>query len=115
MLLLLGGRDKLGSYEPLIEPLKIRAKGIFAFGEAGPRIYRELREASPASCFPDLEAAFREALKKASAGDVVLLSPACSSFDQYESYAKRGDHFKKLVNELGTEDRGQSSEEGTKH
>jgi UDP-N-acetylmuramoylalanine--D-glutamate ligase len=100
VLLLLGGRDKLGSYEPLIEPLRTRGKGIFAFGEAGPRIFAELREHSPAWCFPNLETAFGEVLRQASPGDVVLLSPACSSFDQYESYGQRGDHFKKLVAEL---------------
>jgi UDP-N-acetylmuramoylalanine--D-glutamate ligase len=100
VLLLMGGRDKLGSYEPLIEPLRSRGKGVFAFGEAGPRIFAELREYSPSWCFPDLETAFREAIRHASPGDVVLLSPACSSFDQYESYGQRGDHFKRLVGEL---------------
>jgi len=50
--------------------------------------------------FPDLATAFEEALAEAEAGDVVLLSPACSSFDQYDSYAHRGDHFKGLVRAL---------------
>lgn len=100
VLLLLGGRDKLGSYGPLADALAGKAKGVFAFGEAAPRICEGLRKSAPAGCFPDLEAAFREAVGKASSGDVVLLSPACSSFDQYESYAQRGDHFKRLAAEL---------------
>ncbi|MHC1729762.1 MAG: UDP-N-acetylmuramoyl-L-alanine--D-glutamate ligase [Syntrophobacteraceae bacterium] len=100
VLLLLGGRDKLGSYEPLLEPLTARGKAVFAFGEAGPRIYEELSRSFPARRHPDLESAFRDAVRMASPGDVVLLSPACSSFDQYQSYAHRGDHFKKLVSEL---------------
>ena len=104
VLLLLGGKDKLGSYEPLIAPLRTRGKGIFAFGEAGPRILAELRDHIPARCFPDLKAAFHEAAGQAAPDDVVLLSPACSSFDQYESYAQRGDHFKNLVSELMADD-----------
>ncbi len=101
VLLLLGGRDKLGSYEPLLAPLIARGKGIFAFGEAGPRIYGQLCGKVPAGLYPDLGSAFQDALCRASSGDVVLLSPACASFDRYESYAHRGDHFKRLVAELG--------------
>jgi UDP-N-acetylmuramoylalanine--D-glutamate ligase len=101
VLLLLGGRDKLGSYEPLIAPLTARSKEVFAFGEAGPRIFNQLRGKVPAGLYPDLGSAFRGAIDRASPGDVVLLSPACASFDQYQSYAHRGDHFKKLAAELG--------------
>jgi UDP-N-acetylmuramoylalanine--D-glutamate ligase len=101
VMLLLGGRDKLGSYEPLLAPLLARGKAIFAFGEAGPRIYGQLYGKVPAGIYPDLGSAFRDAISRASQGDVVLLSPACASFDQYESYGHRGDHFKKLVAELG--------------
>ena len=101
VMLLLGGRDKLGSYEPLLAPLLARGKAIFAFGEAGPRIYGQLHGKVPAGIYPDLGSAFRDAISRASQGDVVLLSPACASFDQYESYGHRGDHFKKLVAELG--------------
>ncbi|MDR3567745.1 MAG: UDP-N-acetylmuramoyl-L-alanine--D-glutamate ligase [Syntrophobacteraceae bacterium] len=97
VLLLLGGRDKLGAYEPLLAPLAARGKGVFAFGEAGPKIYELLRGKVPAGLYPDLAAAFCQALRSAAPGDVVLLSPACASFDQYPSYARRGDHFKELI------------------
>jgi UDP-N-acetylmuramoylalanine--D-glutamate ligase len=100
VLLLAGGRDKLGSYAPLLEAASGKAKAVFAFGEAGPRMFQELSDHLPALLLPDLESAFSEALKQAVEGDVVLLSPACSSFDQYESYAARGDHFKRLVAKL---------------
>jgi UDP-N-acetylmuramoylalanine--D-glutamate ligase len=100
VLLLLGGRDKLGSYRPLGEALKTRGKSAFLFGEAAPRLYQELKEWLPSRSFPDLTAAFEDALGHAVPGDVVLLSPACSSFDQYESYAQRGNHFKRLVMQL---------------
>jgi UDP-N-acetylmuramoylalanine--D-glutamate ligase len=100
VLLLLGGRDKLGSYEPLVAPMKARGKAVFAFGEAGPGIRGQLGEKLDVQLHPDLESAFRDAVSKAALGDVVLLSPACSSFDQYQSYAQRGDHFKQLAAEL---------------
>ena len=100
VLLLLGGRDKLGSYQPLGEALGTRGKGAFVFGEAAPRLYQELKGWLPTWIFADLETAFKDVLNHAVSGDVVLLSPACSSFDQYESYAQRGDHFKRLVMEL---------------
>ncbi len=101
VLLLLGGRDKLGAYEPLLAPLAARGKRVFAFGEAGPKIYDCLRACVPAGLYPDLASAFRDAVARAAPGDVVLLSPACASFDQYRSYAHRGDHFRQLVAELG--------------
>lgn len=98
--LLLGGRDKLGSYEPLIEPLRRSGRGAFAFGESAPRIREQLERFVPTESFRNLESALQEAVRRAISGDVVLLSPACSSFDQYENYAQRGDHFKRLVREL---------------
>jgi UDP-N-acetylmuramoylalanine--D-glutamate ligase len=100
VLLLLGGRSKLGAYEPLLAPLAARGKGVFAFGEAGPQIFDSLRSSVPAGLYPDMAAAFRDAVGRAETGDVVLLSPACASFDQYGSYAQRGDHFKQLAAEL---------------
>ncbi len=97
VLLLVGGRDKLGAYEPLLASLAARGKGVFAFGEAGPKIYEHLRGRVPAGLYPDLASAFKEAVRRGAPGDVILLSPACASFDQYKSYAQRGDHFKELV------------------
>lgn len=97
---LLGGRDKLGSYGPLVEALVPRAKGALVFGEAATRLQQELGPWFPTVVCEDLEQAFMEAIRQAQPGDVVLLSPACSSFDQYASYAQRGAHFKQLVNQL---------------
>jgi len=100
VLLLLGGRDKLGSYASLAEAMRAGGKGAFVFGEAAPRIQEALQQATPTRSFKDLEGAFHAAVSQAVEGDVVLLSPACSSFDQYESYARRGDHFKRLADGL---------------
>jgi UDP-N-acetylmuramoylalanine--D-glutamate ligase len=100
VLLLAGGRDKLGSYQPLEAPLRAKVKGLFLFGEAAPRMHQELAGVVPTQLAKDLGEAFDQAVAQAHPGDVVLLSPACSSFDQYESYSQRGDHFKRLVADL---------------
>lgn len=100
VLLFLGGRDKLGSYGPLAEVLKHKGKKAFVFGEAAPRLQAALESSVSTQSYPDLGAAFADAMTCAEPGDVVLLSPACSSFDQYTSYAQRGNHFKSLVRGL---------------
>lgn len=100
VVLLLGGRDKLGSYEPLARLLKERGRGACVFGEAAPRITAALDGYLPTRSYSDLEAAFEGALEAAKPGDVILLSPACSSFDQYSGYKERGDHFQRLVARL---------------
>lgn len=100
VLVLLGGKDKLGSYEELGRCLKGKGKGAMVFGEASPRLYRELSKWLPVWSFPDMPEAFAKAVSLAEPGDAILLSPACSSFDQYTSYAQRGDHFKRLVDQL---------------
>ena len=100
VLVLLGGRDKLGSYEPLGEALARKGKGAYVFGEAASRIEGELKRFLPTRSFPDMHAAFDAAVTKAETGDIILLSPACSSFDQYGSYIERGEHFRALVRGL---------------
>lgn len=101
--LLLGGRDKGGSYERLLDEAAIRCRGLCLFGEARFRIHEAIKGWNKAEndwevvLAENLEEAFIGAAKRAEQGEVVLLSPACSSFDQYRSYAERGDHFKKLV------------------
>lgn len=100
VLLLMGGRDKLGAYGPLEAPLRKVGKGAFVFGEGAERLRTALEAWTPTRRFDTLDGALGAALEGARPGDVVLLSPACSSFDQYSGYAERGDHFKRLVREL---------------
>ncbi len=100
VLLLLGGKDKFGSYVELGRSLRDKGKGVMVFGEAAPRLYEELHKWLPIWSFPNMQEAFSKALLLAEPGDSILLSPACSSFDQYTSYAQRGDHFKRLVSQL---------------
>ncbi len=100
VILLMGGRDKGGSYHGLRSVMEGRVKRVFAFGEAARRIVGQVESWVPARACRDLDQAFAEALGTACAGDVVLLSPACSSFDQYQNYVQRGEHFRRLVSGL---------------
>ncbi len=70
------------------------------FGAAKEIIARALGALTETVIVDDIEAALRDAAAHARAGDVVLLSPACSSFDQFRNYAERGKVFKSLVQQL---------------
>ncbi len=99
IVLLLGGRDKGGDWTLLADRGWDRVKSIVFFGEAGADLARKLNGV-PAQVVVDLPQALGAARRAARPGDVVLLSPGCASFDQYHSYAERGDHFRRLVEVL---------------
>ena len=95
---ILGGRGKGGDYTPLVAPLAERARAVYLIGEAAPEIGAALAGAGlPVHDYGDLEAAVGAARAAAQPRDVVLLSPACASYDQYRSFEERGDHFRALV------------------
>ncbi len=99
--LLLGGKDKGGDYAPLVEAIAGRARGAVLYGAAAPRIAEALRGGEvPFERVEDLAAAVSRAQALARPGDAVLLSPACSSYDQFRDYEQRGDTFRALVEEL---------------
>lgn len=95
--LILGGRDKGASYEILLPYLKAYCKEVFSVGECMDKIERELKGEFPVTRCGTLERAVEEAFTKAKKGDIVLLSPACASFDQFKDFEERGRVFKKLV------------------
>jgi len=99
VILIAGGRDKEGSYAPLTALVRQRVKMLVLMGEARFRLAKALGKLSCTVVVDDMEAAVQVALDGAAPGDVVLLSPACSSFDLYENYQARGDHFRSLVTE----------------
>jgi UDP-N-acetylmuramoylalanine--D-glutamate ligase len=101
--LIAGGRDKHGSYEPLVEALRQRGRAAVLIGEAAPRIFDAIAGAIPVERASSMEDAVRRAASLAQRGDAVLLSPACSSFDMFKSYAERGDHFSRAVAALAQE------------
>ncbi len=95
--LILGGKDKDSDYTQIAALLKERAVVVYTIGSAAEKIGRELEAVVKMVEAGTLDVAVAEAAKAACPGDVVLLSPACSSFDQFESYEHRGRRFRELV------------------
>ena len=100
VILLAGGVDKGGDYAPLAEGIKRNVRRLILFGAAKQTMADALAPLTTTVIVDDLGAAVREAAAHGQAGDVVLLSPACSSFDQFHNYAERGKVFKNLVHGL---------------
>jgi UDP-N-acetylmuramoylalanine--D-glutamate ligase len=98
--LILGGRDKGGSYEPIALAGQGKIKGIMVIGEAREKINAELGRAFAIEFAGTLEAAVERAFALASPGDTVLLSPACASFDMFDNFEHRGRVFKAAVASL---------------
>ena len=101
---ILGGSEKDEPFGPLVEPLVERARACYLIGATGERMARELAPVVEAGVelhrCTDLEDAVRRAADAAASGEVVLLSPACASFDAFENFETRGDRFRELVEEL---------------
>lgn len=98
--IILGGKDKGSDYTVLRDPLRAKARAALLIGAAAAKIAQHLDDAVPVISCGTLAAAIDQASHSASPGDTVLLAPACSSFDQFESYEHRGRVFKDLVNAL---------------
>ncbi|MBR0113344.1 MAG: UDP-N-acetylmuramoyl-L-alanine--D-glutamate ligase [Clostridia bacterium] len=98
VILLVGGFEKGLSMDELRENLS-SVKKVIGYGVCGPRLVKEL-VGDDGIVVQDLVQAVNEAYKIAVPGDTVLLSPTTSSFDQYTCFEERGEHFKKIVNEL---------------
>jgi UDP-N-acetylmuramoylalanine--D-glutamate ligase len=95
---ILGGRGKSEDYAPLAAAVVERCTAAYLIGEEAARLAPALAPAGvPVSDCGDLERAVAAARAAATAGEVVLLSPACASYDQYRSFEERGAHFKALV------------------
>lgn len=100
VILLAGGIDKGGDYGPLAGLIRDKVKALILFGAAKEKIRGALGHLTETRLVSSLEEAVREASARAGPGDVVLLSPACSSFDMFRDYAERGKIFKALVRAL---------------
>jgi UDP-N-acetylmuramoylalanine--D-glutamate ligase len=94
---ILGGSLKGVGFTGLRDALASRAKGAYLIGEAAPRLAEDLRGAAPLIEAGDLSTAVALAENAAEPGDVILLSPACASYDQYRDYEERGEQFRSLV------------------
>jgi UDP-N-acetylmuramoylalanine--D-glutamate ligase len=100
IILLLGGRDKGGDFESLSHLLQERVKEVVIFGEARERIREKINGFARTTLAWSLKEAVKIAYSRASQGDVVLLSPGCSSFDEFSNYAERGRVFQETVRGL---------------
>lgn len=105
VIVLLGGHDKGTELHTLAHAVSARCKAAMCYGEAGPRIAQALRDEDANMGLEVVEVAhmadaLTAARAVACAGDVVLLSPACSSFDEFKSYTERGAVFKELVADI---------------
>jgi UDP-N-acetylmuramoylalanine--D-glutamate ligase len=101
---ILGGSEKDEPFAPLLDPVRERCAACYLIGASADRLATELAPAVQAGvelhrCV-DLEYAVRRAADAAKPGEVVLLSPACASFDAFENFERRGDRFREIVGEL---------------
>jgi UDP-N-acetylmuramoylalanine--D-glutamate ligase len=97
-IILLGGRHKGEPYTALAEPLEKVGKAVIAYGEAGPIVEKDLSGTVPVHRLGfDFDEVMALARSLAAPGDVVLLSPACSSFDMFANYVERGTRFRELA------------------
>jgi UDP-N-acetylmuramoylalanine--D-glutamate ligase len=103
IVLILGGRDKGVDLTPLINKIKEKVKAVVLIGEAAPKLAAALKAANYPAIFLSgysLEAAVKQAFSLAQTADLVLLSPACASFDMFNNYEERGTVFKQLCQKL---------------
>ena len=100
ILLIAGGRHKGGDYAPLVRVAKGRVKKAFLMGESKPLMAEAFEDRIPYVTAEGMDDAVTKAFSVAKPGDVVLLAPACSSFDMFTDYGHRGRMFKKAVEGL---------------
>jgi UDP-N-acetylmuramoylalanine--D-glutamate ligase len=98
--LILGGKDKGGEFSQLLPHAQNKVKAIVAYGQAGEKISTALRDAVKLEQVSSLKDAVEICHLNADAGDIILLSPGCASFDQFTNFEERGDVFKSIVKEL---------------
>jgi len=101
--IILGGKDKGSDYTPLREPLRRKAHAALLIGAAAQKIADQLNGAVPLVPCGTLDRAIDYARSHSSNGDVVLLAPACASFDQFDSFEHRGRVFRELVESIAGE------------
>ncbi len=102
--LILGGRDKGLSFEPLVEPILKRCKSVTIYGECAEALYEYLSKSIaikdcgiPLKRLPDFTSAVFSAISRAEAGDTVILSPSMASYDAFSSFEERGERFKEII------------------
>jgi len=100
VILIAGGRDKGGDYGPLKGLVREKVKALILIGEAREKMREQLGDLTPTELADSLETAVFRSFRQGEPGDVVLLSPGCSSFDMFRDYAQRGEVFQQAVKAL---------------
>ena len=100
IILLAGGKDKGTDYSVLKSTLNRKVKHLILFGEAKTRMKEQIGDCVCVTVANDLEEAVKEAFSVSSENDTLLFSPACSSFDMFQSYEERGEEFRKIVENI---------------
>ena len=100
VILIIGGRDKREDFRPLVPLLQGRARAVIALGEARTKILEALEGCCPADTAEGMADAVAKATRRAVPGDLVLLSPGCTSFDMFRNAEERGEVFRSAVHEL---------------
>jgi UDP-N-acetylmuramoylalanine--D-glutamate ligase len=98
--LILGGKDKGSDYTELNDLLRQRVRTVYTIGAAAEKIQSHIKGTTAVVSAGTLDSAVRQAASSAQPGDIVLLAPACASFDQFQNYEHRGRVFKGLVHDL---------------
>lgn len=102
--LIAGGKGKGAPYEPLVAAASGKVKGVITIGDDAPKIAAAFKSLCPVHDCGTIETAVAKAAEISTRGDVVLLSPACASYDQFKNFEQRGDVFKTLVRGLPSHD-----------
>lgn len=100
VVMICGGRDKNADFTVMREIVRQKVKHMIVYGEAREKLQAAFEQTVPLNSCPDLAGAVSAARTRAQAGDCVLLSPMCTSFDSFRNYAERGRAFKEIVNQL---------------
>jgi len=100
IILILGGKDKGNDYSQINDLILSKVKKIYALGSSREKIFKFFHKTMKVEIKETLKECVDAASKEARSGDIVLLSPACASWDQYENFEQRGNEFKKIVETL---------------
>jgi UDP-N-acetylmuramoylalanine--D-glutamate ligase len=100
IILIAGGKDKNMDFSPLVSLVQSKCKILILLGEAKEKMNRAIGDFAETYLVGTFEEAVLLAYQKSRSGDIVMLSPACASYDMFRNFEERGNYFKKLVNEL---------------
>ena len=100
IILILGGQDKGNDYNQIKNLVEEKVKKIYAIGSSADKVFNFFHKIVKVEMKPSMEDVIMSSAKEAREGEIVLLSPACASFDMYNNYEHRGKVFKEAVNKL---------------